>query len=170
MSSNTFRVHKQTAINNENPIKNIKDNQLKNRKNTALKVLTNTVQSSKKSNGKGLKIQKTVPMQKFVPEVQCSSTLQVLTHEQNEELTHFGCMSHQSEDTLPSSMTCNIAMLSDYFNTNTINDDKDDWFLEDYNKIMKDKIKNTFEYFGKPEIEVPLLSLPLMEFPEISFA
>lgn len=43
-------------------------------------------------------------------------------------------------------MTCNIGMLSNFFNRNY---DESDWFLEDYNKVMVNKIKDTFEMFGK---------------------
>lgn len=50
-------------------------------------------------------------------------------------------------DCLPASMTCNIGMLSDFFNSK--NDNQSDWFLEDYNNTMVNKIKNTFEDFGK---------------------
>lgn len=49
-------------------------------------------------------------------------------------------------DILPSSMTCNIGMLSNFFSRK---DDESDWFLEDYNNIMNNKIKNIFEHFGK---------------------
>lgn len=38
-------------------------------------------------------------------------------------------------------------MLSNFFSRN--DDDQSDWFLEDYNNIMINKIKNTFENFGK---------------------
>lgn len=38
-------------------------------------------------------------------------------------------------------------MLSDFFNSK--NDDEKDWFFEDYNNIMVNKIKKTFEEFGK---------------------
>lgn len=59
-------------------------------------------------------------------------------------------------------MTCNINMLSDFFNFK--NGDDSDWILEDYNKIMLDKIQNTFETFGKVfdfyiNIVLPLLCL-----------
>jgi len=47
---------------------------------------------------------------------------------------------------LPPSMTCNIGMLSEFFGGN--NNDTSDWFLEDYNTIMIDKIKNKFDTFG----------------------
>ncbi|XP_050436588.1 uncharacterized protein LOC126843243 [Adelges cooleyi] len=166
MSSN-FRLRSRTAINNENPVKNIKENLLTNRKKTALQVLTNTVQSSKKPDGRRLKTTKIVPMQKLETEVTCRSPFQDITHEQNEDLTHFGCISHQEKDILPSSMTCNINMLSDFFNNNTINDEND-WFLEDYKNTMIDQVKNTFENFGEPEIKFEFSSLPLMEFPEMS--
>lgn len=49
-------------------------------------------------------------------------------------------------DFLPSSMTCNLDLLSDFFSSK---DDESDWFLEDYNNIMIDTIKNTFDNFGK---------------------
>lgn len=49
-------------------------------------------------------------------------------------------------------MTCNIGMLSDFFNSK--NDNKSDWFLEDYNNTMVNKIKNTFEDFGKYEFYI----------------
>jgi len=49
-------------------------------------------------------------------------------------------------DILPPSMTCNIGMLSDFFGGNK--NDTSDWFLEDYNKIMINKIKNQFDHFG----------------------
>lgn len=45
------------------------------------------------------------------------------------------------------SMTCNMDMLSDFFNSK--NNDKGDFFIDDYNNIMINKIKNTFEKFGK---------------------
>lgn len=38
-------------------------------------------------------------------------------------------------------------MLSEFFGGN--NNDTSDWFLEDYHKIMIDKIKNQFDNFGK---------------------
>lgn len=44
-------------------------------------------------------------------------------------------------------MTCNIGMLSDFFSSK--NDDKCDWFIEDFNNIMSHKIQKTFEEFGK---------------------
>lgn len=50
-------------------------------------------------------------------------------------------------DFLSPSMTCNIGMLSDFFSSK--NDDKCDWFLEDFNNIMNHKIQKTFEEFGK---------------------
>lgn len=50
-------------------------------------------------------------------------------------------------DVLPPSMTCNIGMLSEFFGAN--NNDTSDWFLEDYHKIMIDKIKYQFDNFGK---------------------
>lgn len=39
-------------------------------------------------------------------------------------------------------------MLSNFFKSND-DDNEKDWFLEDYNNIMINKIKNTFEKFGK---------------------
>lgn len=63
-------------------------------------------------------------------------------------------------DSLPSSMTCNINMLSDFFNFK--NGDDSDWFLEDYNNIMFDKIRNTFDKFGKVfEFDITII-LPLL--------
>lgn len=50
-------------------------------------------------------------------------------------------------DALPSSMTCNIGMLSDFFSCN--NNDPRDFFLEDYHSIMIEQIKNQFDNFGK---------------------
>lgn len=38
-------------------------------------------------------------------------------------------------------------MLSDFFSSK--NDDKDDFFVDAYNDVMINKIKNTFEIFGK---------------------
>lgn len=55
-------------------------------------------------------------------------------------------MYHYFADFLPPSMTCNIGMLSNFFSRNY---DESDWFLEDYNKVMVNKIKDTFEHFGK---------------------
>lgn len=51
-------------------------------------------------------------------------------------------------DFLPPSMTCNIGLLSDFFSGNNDVDDND-WFLEDLNNIMINKVKNTFDNFGK---------------------
>jgi len=65
-------------------------------------------------------------------------------------------------------MTCNIGMLSEFFGGN--NNDTSDWFLEDYNTIMIDKIKNKFDTFGEPEIECVFPSSPVMDFPEFIFA
>lgn len=93
-------------------------------------------------------------------------------------------------DFLPPSMTCNIGMLSNFFSRNY---DESDWFLEDFNNVMIDKIKDTFEHFGKdygllcivfiilnllylyiilgePEINHSFPSLPTMDFPEPNFA
>lgn len=89
-------------------------------------------------------------------------------------------------------MTCNIGMLSNFFSTK--DDDESDWFLEDFKNIMEDKVKNTFEKFGKncfvyckklfstiylffvlgePDEDNSYLSslppLPVLDFPEISF-
>lgn len=44
-------------------------------------------------------------------------------------------------------MSCNIGMLSNFFGNKK--SDENDWFLEDYSKTMINKIKNTFENFGK---------------------
>lgn len=49
---------------------------------------------------------------------------------------------------LPPSMTCNIGLLSKFFSGSKDVDDND-WILEDLNNIMINKIKNTFENFGK---------------------
>ncbi|XP_050545097.1 uncharacterized protein LOC126907679 [Daktulosphaira vitifoliae] len=169
MSSSTFHLRNISMLNNENPVKNIKESQLVNRKKTALKVLTNTVQSAKKSDGKGLKVPKVLPMKKFETQSKCRSPLQDITHDQmNEDITHFGCMKYQEKDCLPSNMTSNISMLSDFFNTHSFNEE-DDWFIEDYKNTMVAKIKNTFEYFEKPDIEMFLSPLPIMEFPEVAF-
>jgi len=46
-------------------------------------------------------------------------------------------------------MTCNIGMLSNIFDSKS---DESDWFLEDFNNIMKGKIQKTFEDFGKETI------------------
>ncbi|CAH1738584.1 unnamed protein product [Aphis gossypii] len=167
MSSNTFRVRKLTSINNENPIKNIKNGLVTNRKKSALKVLTNTVQSIKKSDGKGLKQLKVLPMKNFETEIKCKSPLQDFNYNQNEEFNHFDCTT-QENDILPPSMTCNIGMLSEFFGGNK--NDTSDWFLEDYNKIMINKIKNQFDNFGEPEIECSFPSSPVMDFPEFMFA
>ncbi|XP_022163225.1 uncharacterized protein LOC111028778 [Myzus persicae] len=166
MSSNTFRVRKLTSINNENPIKNIKNSLATNRKKTALKVLTNTVQSTKKSDGKGLKQLKVLPMKNFETEIKCKSPLQDFTYDQDEEFDHYDCTTLEN-DALPSSMTCNIGMLSDFFSCN--NNDPRDFFLEDYHSIMIEQIKNQFDNFGEPEVEYSFPSLPVMDFPEIIF-
>lgn len=52
-------------------------------------------------------------------------------------------------DFLPASMTYNIGMLNDFFSSK--NDDENDFLLNDYNNnsIISDKMKNTFEQFGK---------------------
>lgn len=65
---------------------------LTNRKKTALRVLTNTVQSTKKCDGKGLKQLKVLPMKNFDSEVKCKSPLKNINNELNEELEHFGCV------------------------------------------------------------------------------
>lgn len=89
-------------------------------------------------------------------------------------------------DILPPSMTCNISMLSNFFSRN--DDDRSDWFLEDYNNVMINKIKNTFEHFGRvfnsfwiykyikyffflgePNVENTFPPMPIMEFPELVF-
>jgi len=44
-------------------------------------------------------------------------------------------------------MTCYIDMLSNFFSIK--NDNNSDWFLEDYNNNMINKIKRRFEDFGK---------------------
>jgi len=67
-----------------------------NRKKTALKVLTNTVQSSKKSDGKGLKQLKVLPMKNFETEIKCKSPLQDFTYDQNEEFNHFDCTTQEN--------------------------------------------------------------------------
>ncbi|CAI6351513.1 unnamed protein product [Macrosiphum euphorbiae] len=167
MSSNTYRVRKLASINNENPIKNIKNSLVTNRKKTALQVLTNTVQSTKKSDGKGLKQLKVLPMKHFETEIKCKSPLLDFTSDLNEEFNHFDCRT-QENDVLPPSMTCNIGMLSEFFGGN--NNDTSDWFLEDYHNIMIHKIKNQFDNFGEPEIDYSFPSLPVMDFPEIIFA
>lgn len=62
------------------------------RKKTALKVLTNTVQSSKKSDGKDLKVPKVLPMPEFETEINCKSTSHDKFHKETEEFDHFGCL------------------------------------------------------------------------------
>jgi len=163
MASNTFRARRQlvSSVNNENPVKNIKNNLVTNRKQSALKVLTNTVQSTKRSDGKSLKQLRVMPMQKFETETKCHSPLQDTAFNQHEEFDHFGCVT-QEKDFLPSSMTCNIGKLSDFFSSKS--DDEGDWFIDDYNNIMNDKIKDTFEQFGEPKVEHCLPSLPVLNF------
>lgn len=56
-----------------------------------MRVLTNTVQSAKKSDRKGLKQGKVLPMKKFETEVKCKSPLKNVSNDTNEELEHFGC-------------------------------------------------------------------------------
>jgi len=163
MSSTHFRQF--SSINNENPIKNIKNNLLTNRKQSALKVLTNTVQSVKKSDCKVSKPDnslKILPMKKFETEIQSPS--QDMIYNEIDEFDHFDCIPLE-KDFLPPSMTCNIEMLSNFFNTK--NDDNSDWFLEDYDN----KIKKTFEDFGELDIEHPpaLPPMPIMDFPEFIF-
>ncbi|VVC40610.1 Hypothetical protein CINCED_3A021152 [Cinara cedri] len=167
MSSKIIRQRQMTKINNENPVKNIKNTLIVNRKQSALKVLTNTVQSTKKkSPNKSLKNLKAFTMDKFEMDVKCKSPSADISYNQNnDEFNHINCSSLLENDSLPSSMTCNIGMLSDFFNFKNGNDN---WFLEDYNKIMINKIQNTFENFGEPDMEpYSLPPMPKMDFSEI---
>jgi len=79
----TFNLHIERVIEN---------NLITNRKQNALKVLTNTVQSIKKSDDKNLKQSKVVPMKKFDAETKCKSVLHNTVSNQIEELGHFDCM------------------------------------------------------------------------------
>lgn len=67
-----------------------------NRKKTALKVLTNTVHSTKKSDSKGLKQLKVLPMKHFETEIKCKSPLQDFTSDPNEEFNHFDCRTQEN--------------------------------------------------------------------------
>jgi len=129
-----------------------------NRKRSALKVLTNTVKSVKKCDKRSLFAKKSDT------ETKCKSPLYDTSFGRDEEFGHFGCTG-QEKDVLPVSMTCNIDMLSNFFNSK--NSDEGDWFIDDYNNIMINKVKDTFEKFGEPEHCLP--SLPVMDFnfPEI---
>lgn len=73
-------------------------------------------------------------------------------------LVHFLCFS----DSLPSSMTCNIDMLSDFFSTK--NNEESDWFLDDYNNVMVNEIKNTFNNFGNYKFHLLSHNLCLLLF------
>lgn len=73
----------------------IENNSIANRKQSALKVLTNTVQSTKKSDGKNFKQLKVMPMQKFETETKCHSPLQDMAFNQYEEFDHFGCITQE---------------------------------------------------------------------------
>lgn len=66
----------------------IENSLITNRKQSALKVLTNTVQSIKKSDDNNLKQSKVVPVKKFDTETKCKP---VLHDNQIEELGHFDC-------------------------------------------------------------------------------
>lgn len=70
-----------------------------NRKQNALKVLTNTVQSTQKtiSSNKGLKQLKVLPMKNFETEVKTKSpSNNTITHDKNDELGHFGCITEEN--------------------------------------------------------------------------
>ncbi|XP_025416647.1 uncharacterized protein LOC112687888 [Sipha flava] len=164
MSSYARRGLALTSTNNENPTKNIKNTLITSRKKNALKVLTNTVQSTKKSGSNGLKQLKVLPMINFETGDKCKSVLKDNSY--NEEVNHFECTTFE-KDSLPDNMTCNIDMLSDFFSTK--NDVENDWFLEDYNNIMINEINNTFDNFGNDQ-EYYFPTLPIMDFPEFIFA
>jgi len=157
-----------SSKNNENPIKNIKNIVIINRKQTVLKVLTNTVHSIKKSASKCAKSYdnlKVLPMKNFETEIKCKSPTQNIMYTEND---HFNCIPLE-KNFLPPSMTCNIDMLSNFFSIK--NDNNSDWFLEDYNNNMINKIKRTFEDFGEPDIEhsLELPPMPIMDFPKLIF-
>lgn len=59
-------------------------------------MLTNTVQSTKKSDGKSLKQLKVLPMKTFETDIKCKSPLQDFTYDQNEEFNHFGCTTQEN--------------------------------------------------------------------------
>lgn len=67
----------------------IESNLITNRKKNALKVLTNTVQSTKKSSGNSMKQLKVLPMINFETGDKCKSALKDNAY--NEEINHFEC-------------------------------------------------------------------------------
>jgi hypothetical protein len=67
----------------------IENTLITSRKKNALKVLTNTVQSTKKSGSNGLKQLKVLPMINFETGDKCKSVLKDNSY--NEEVNHFEC-------------------------------------------------------------------------------
>lgn len=61
------------------------------RKQSALKVLTNTVQSSKKSDGKGAKQLKVLPMKRFETDKKSRSPFKNWNYDTKDEFDHTGC-------------------------------------------------------------------------------
>lgn len=73
----------------------IENNLDTNRKKSALKVLTNTVHSTRKPDGKCIKQLKVLPMQKFETESKCKSPSQYMTYNDNDEFNHFDCIAQE---------------------------------------------------------------------------
>jgi len=74
-------------------IKRVAENSLiTNRKQSALKVLTNTVHSTKKPDSKSLKHLKVMPMKSFQAETNCKSSARDSDFNQYEDFSHVGCV------------------------------------------------------------------------------